>query len=86
MLGLKRAIYDTTYKNTEREDMPEGLVLVEETNVSFELFIEQKELISDLFSMTPYYYRTSESDMRKLTELEKLKTEIDVKIKIFRKD
>lgn len=86
LLGLKRAIYDTTYKNTEREDMPEGLVLVEETNVSFELFIEQKELISDLFSMTPYYYRTSESDMKKLTELENLKTEIDVKIKIFRKD
>lgn len=86
LLGLKHAIYDTTYKNSEREDMPEGLCLVEEIRVAFELFIEQKELILDLFSMTPYYYRTSESDMKKLAELENLKTEIDVKIKIFRKD
>ena len=86
LIGLKRAIYDTTYKNTEREDMPKGMTLAEETTVSFLLALEDKELISALFSMTPYYYRTSEADLKKLSELEKLETEIEVKIKIFRKD
>jgi len=85
LLGLKKAIYDTTYKNTEREDMPRDMTLEEENTVAFELVIEDKELIFSLFSMTPYYYRTSESDIKKLDALEKLKTEIEVKIKIFRK-
>ncbi len=86
LLGLKKAIYDTTYKNTEREDMPESLTLAEEKTVAFELSLDSGELISDLFSMTPYYYRTSEADMKKLAELNRLDTEIEVKIKIFRKD
>lgn len=86
LIGLKEAIYDTTYKNTEREDMPKVLSLVEEKSVSFLLKIEDRQQILDLFSMTPYYYRTSEKSMRRLMELEQLETEIDVKIKIFRKE
>ena len=86
LLGLKRAIYDTTYKNTERDDMPQGLALVEEQTVAFDLALEGNEIILDLFSMTPYYYRTSESDMKKLSALDTLKTEIDVKIKVYRKE
>ena len=86
LLGLKKAIYDTTYKNTEREDMPQGMMLVEERSVKFILKLDGKEDISDLFSMTPYYYRTSEADLKKMEALEELETEIDVKIKIFRKD
>ena len=86
LLGLKKAIYDTTYKNTEREDMPKGMSLVEEITVAYMLSLEEKILISALFSMTPYYYRTSDADLKKLSELERLDTEVDVKIKIFRKN
>ena len=85
LLGLKKAVYETTYKNTEREDMPRDMELLEEKSVSFMLSLEDKSLISDLFSMTPYYYRTGEDDMKKLASLERLDTEIDVKIKIFRR-
>ena len=59
--------------------------LLEEKSVTFVLSLEEKSLISDLFSMTPYYYRTGEEDMKKLNSLERLDTEIDVKIKIFRR-
>ena len=86
LLGLKKAIYDTTYKNTEREDMPTSLTLAEEITVAFDLSLDSGELIFDLFSMTPYYYRTGEADMRKLAALDRLDTEIEVKIKIFRKN
>lgn len=86
LLGLKKAVYDTTYKNTEREDMPTSLTLAEEITVAFDLSLDSGELIFDLFSMTPYYYRTGEADMRKLASLDRLDTEIEVKIKIFRKD
>ena len=83
LLGLKEAIYDNAYKNNGREDMPLGLELVEEKDVRFNLVLEEKKLIAALFSMTPYYYRTSEADMKKLEALERLETSVDVKIKIF---
>ena len=86
LLGLKKALYDTTYKNTERDDMPKGMSLVEEIRVAYDLALEGNELIAALFSMTPYYYRTGEQDRKKLSELNSLNTEIDVKIKIFRKE
>ncbi len=86
LLGLKKAVYDTAYKNTEREDMPKGMALVDERVVSYKLSLEDKGLISALFSMTPYYYRTNENDLKKLLSLNALTTEIEVKIKVFRKD
>ncbi|MBQ7292654.1 MAG: methyltransferase domain-containing protein [Clostridia bacterium] len=86
LLGLKKAIYDTTYKNTERDDMPKDLKLLEEKRVSYLLKLDNNELISSLFSMTPYFYRTGESGFKRLAELDSLETEIDVVIKIFRKE
>ena len=83
LLGLKEAIYDNAYKNNGREDMPTGMELVEEKDVRFNLVLDDKKLIKALFSMTPYYYRTNEADMKKLESLERLETSVDVKIKIF---
>ena len=65
--------------------MPNGMELLEERKVTFELSLDDKNLIMALFSMTPYYYRTGENDMKKLHALERLKTEIEVIIKIFGK-
>ena len=86
LLGLKKAIYDMTYKNSERDDMPKELMFLEEKRVSYMLKLENNGLITSLFSMTPYYYRTGESGFKRLAALDKLETEIDVVIKIFRKE
>ena len=86
LLGLKEAIYDTTYKNAERDDMPKGLTLAEEKRVSYVLKLTDKELIMALFSMTPYFYRTDEKGLKRLLELDALETEIDVLLKIYRKE
>ena len=42
-------------------------------------------MIDALFSMTPYYWRTSEKDRAKLDALEQLTTELDFDIFVFRK-
>ena len=86
LLGLKKAIYETTYKNTEREDMPRGMELVEEGAVSFVLRLEDKGLISALFSMTPYYWRTSQDDAKKLETIDRLTTEIDILFSVYKKN
>ena len=85
-MGLKRAIYETVKKNDERADMPTGLTLLEEIPVTFEIRVEGKEAVKDLFSMTPYYWRTSPSDSEKLDKLEKLDTTVDMRIAVYKRD
>lgn len=86
LLGLKKAIYHEVYKNTPREDMPRSMILLEEQRISFSITLNENQAIRDLFSMTPYYYRTSETDLAKLAALTHLETEVDVTISVYQKE
>ena len=86
LLGLKRAIYDNVYTNEERADMPRNMKLEAKHNVKYSITIDGSEAIRNLFSMTPYSYRTSERDFEKLMSLTSLTTEVDVDIYVYRKD
>ena len=85
LMGLKRAMYENTYQNAERADLPEALTLVETRSVRFEITVKGQEDIQALFSMTPYYWRTSDADKSKLAQLEHLTTEVDMLLYIYRK-
>ena len=85
LMGLKRAIYEDTYENGERADLPKNMTMVERRTVHFEIEVKGKNDIAALFSMTPYYWRTSESDKEKLALLDTLKTEIEFEISVYRK-
>ena len=85
LMGLKRAMYETTYENAERADLPTALTLVETRRVSFEITVRGQDDIGALFSMTPYYWRTSEADKAKLLSLDTLTTEVDMLLYIYRK-
>ncbi len=85
MLGLKRAVYDSVYKNTDRADMPQCLALVDKRELRFDIAVDSNAAIRDLFSMTPYYYRTGERDLAKLYALSSLTTEVHVFVDVYRK-
>jgi 23S rRNA (guanine745-N1)-methyltransferase len=85
LLGLKRALYEEIYENAERADLPEGLVPVEQRTVCDVIEVTGAAQIGHLFSMTPYYWRTSPEDKRKLEGLETLKTEIAFDCRVYRK-
>ena len=85
LMGLKRAMYENTYQNAERADLPTALQLVETRSVRFEITVEGQNDIEALFSMTPYYWRTSEQDKQKLAQLDTLTTEVDMLLYIYRK-
>ena len=85
LLGLKRALYDEIYENAERADLPEGLTPVEQRTVRDTIEVKGAEQIGHLFSMTPYYWRTSPEDKRKLEGLETLTTEIEFDCRVYRK-
>lgn len=85
LMGLKRAIYDDVHINTTRADLPTQMELVEKVTVEDTVCVEGSEMISALFSMTPYYWRTPRSAADKLAELTSLQTEIAFDFMIYRK-
>lgn len=85
LMGLKEALYESTYVNTARADLPKNMTLVERTVASFEIEVCGSEDIGNLFLMTPYYWRTRESDKEKLLALNTLKTKIEFEISVYRK-
>lgn len=85
LMGLKKAIYQNPYENAGRADLPKGMTLIEKKELRYEAVVEGREMIDALFSMTPYYWRTSEKDRAKLNVLDRLVTELDFDIFVFRK-
>lgn len=85
LLGLKEILYDSVRKNQERADMPVDMERVAERRVSFDIELDGSENIKRLFSMTPYYWRTSSEDAQKLYELDHLKTKVDVIVAVYKK-
>jgi 23S rRNA (guanine745-N1)-methyltransferase len=85
-MGLKRVLYENPYLNQGRADLPKAMTLVQKYRIKDEIYLEDPLLIEALFSMTPYYWRTSQEDHQKLKNAERLITEIDFDIFLFRKD
>ncbi len=85
LMGLKKAIYKSSYENDVRADMPKGMEKIDFKTLSYTVTLETNEDILNLFSMTPYYWRTSREDSQKLVGLEKLVTEIDINFTVYKK-
>ena len=85
-MGLKQALYDRTYQNEERADLPAEMREISRETVREEITVSGGEHVRALFSMTPYYWRTSGADRKKLDGLKLLVTPIDVQVLTYRKD
>ena len=87
LLGLKQVIYDDAYLNDTRKDLPtdEFFELVECRNRSFDITVEGREDIEALFSMTPYYWRTSSGDKGRLAALNTLATRVSFDYFIYKR-
>lgn len=83
--GLKKAVYDTPTENEERADLPRGLVPRHTERLRYMLHFDEShsEDISKLFGMTPYRYRTSAEDMRRLYALKTLDTAVDIEFRVY---
>ena len=86
LMGLKKVIYDEAHANTERADLPVSMPKLDERRVRFEIEISGNQSIMNLFAMTPYYWRTSQEDAKKLEMTETLKTEVDVIISVYKNE
>lgn len=88
LMGLKRVLYDNPYLNTPRKDLPgagDGYALINKTVCKTDITVESREMIDALFSMTPYYWRTSPSDREKLSGLCELQTPVCFDYYVYKK-
>lgn len=88
LFGLKELIYDDPYLNDPRRDLPaegDGLRLLEVRNVTFTVTVDDPDHREALFSMTPYYWRTSREGHSRLAAAETLTTEVSFDLHIYEK-
>ncbi|MGN0649252.1 MAG: putative RNA methyltransferase [Oscillospiraceae bacterium] len=64
--GLKKLLYKQPYLNEVKPYDIEGFDFIGKRKVSFTLTITEQDMLNALYTMTPYYYKTSREDSNKL--------------------
>lgn len=85
LFSLKKAVYDTPYRNKPENTQLAGFRLIKSKKVTKDIALKSNEDIKNLFMMTPYYYKTSEKDQKKLDIIDKLVVETEFMVLIYRK-
>ena len=85
LMGLKKILYDNTRENDTRADLPKELDLLCEEKLTYNITVNGNTNVMSLFAMTPYYWRTSQNDVKKLEKTEFLNTEIDIVFSVYKK-
>lgn len=85
LFGLKELLYEKPRRNEVRENVPEGFKHIRNEGLRYSISLNNSEDITNLISMTPYYWSISESTRVGIGELNELKTELDFKIDVYKK-
>ena len=83
--GLKACLYDEVYLNEPSEHISPLFDNISVENLSYVTEVSGNEIINSLFTMTPYYHRTSLADKEKLKDVEKISTTVEVDFFILRR-
>ena len=82
---LKELVYDTPYENPETDMEEAGFEISERHELRYGVLLESSDDIKNLFIMTPYFYRTSEEDIEKLSRIDKLELTLEFGIVVYKK-
>ena len=82
LYGLKEKLYEKPYLNEEAEDVPEGFSLKEVVRSEYPFTVQGTD-VRALIQMTPYYYRTAEEAVERVSAEKELTTELAFRIDVF---
>lgn len=82
---LKQAVYEQPYENEMKDTPYEGFAFLKRVPVRGEITLDSGDSIADLFTMTPYHWKTSVADREKLNALTSLTTEIGFDFLCYRR-
>ena len=82
---LKAKIYDKPYLNEVTAFDEPPFEIIDCYDIKKTVHLPTNEVINDLFLMTPYYYKTSESDQKKLFQIQSLDVTTEFRIITYKK-
>lgn len=85
LFGMKEVLYEAPYENEEKDTPYEGFRFLDRIPVAGTLELHSGQDIWDLFSMTPYFWKTDVAGGERLRRLEYLKTEIEFDFLLYQK-
>lgn len=85
LFGLKEALYADPYENEVADTALPGFHLLNEQNIEGRITLKNEADLWNLFTMTPYFYRTPPAAKEKLRTRAPLETEISFKILTYEK-
>lgn len=85
LIELKEIVYDNVYLNTVKTISDPHLKLIESISLNNTINITNNNDLLELFSMTPYLYKTSISDKEKLNKINSLNISTEFIIQIYQK-
>lgn len=84
LFGLKEILYETPYENKVQDIAYEGFRLEQRIPVQLQSTITGAQ-IQNLFTMTPYYWKTPKEGAAKLQQCEHLETELSFDFLVYRR-
>lgn len=85
LIGLKKAIYDEVHNEDVDDFSLDGFDCVNISELEYEIGLENQQIISDLFKMTPYYYKSGKQSQQRLSELNSLATTVHFTVAAYKK-
>lgn len=85
LLGLKEILYESPYVNEETDTEYQGFDFLERIPLRGTITITDPEQIANLFSMTPYYWKTPQAGCERLRQAVQLDTEIGFDLLLYRR-
>ena len=82
---LKEVLYDQPYPNEEKRTPYVGFEYLEVRAIDETIHLPDQQTISDLFQMTPYFWKTPKAGTERLAALGELDTQISFRVHVFRK-
>lgn len=85
LFQLKEAVYAQPYENETKDTAYAGFTFLKRVPVRGEITLKNGNAVRDLFTMTPYHWKTSVEDREKLEALTGLTTEIGFDFVCYRR-
>ncbi len=85
LFELKKLVYDRPYLNEAVPLEEDGLVITDRHELKYTVELENGADVENLFKMTPYYYKTSENDQKRLENISYLKTSLEFGVIVYQK-
>ncbi len=85
LAAMKRVLYENTRENTERMDLPGKMRRVDFRELKYDIDLTSRDMIKNLYLMTPYCFKTSIEAQERLFSLDRLKTEVHFNVYVYEK-